>query len=230
MDSFITSLGMDSSGEEDNSENGSEDCASNSELAPAKLLMIRHHKMRRNVLLVALCFLANFLLATKAQNCVLPESQFKDFDITQYARKWFEVRRIQNVAEKFYKCEFDEYSKTPQGIKVVSRAYNTSTSSYETSKGEIAATTTNTFTIKYTSDVTWSNTYTVLGTDYSTYSVVAGCLDTIDKLLVWIAADGPELSPAAEQNVKKTLEIYNLDLSNFESVSWTNCPEPPSNK
>ncbi|KAJ9573434.1 hypothetical protein L9F63_009162 [Diploptera punctata] len=186
--------------------------------------------MRWNVLLVAVCFLANFLLATKAQKCVVPESQFQGFDITQYARKWFEVKRIPNEAEKYFKCEFDEYSKTPQGVKVVGRAYNTSTNSYETLEGVIAATTTNTFTIKNPGEGIWSNTYTVLGTDYATYSVVTGCLDTIDKLLVWIAADGPELSPAAEQTVKKILEIYNLDWSDFESVSWTNCPEPPSNK
>jgi hypothetical protein len=44
--------------------------------------------------------------------------------------------------------------------------------------------------------------------------------------LIWIAAQGTGMSKAAQHTVKTILREYNYDPSQFEDVSWEQCPEP----
>ncbi|XP_054284224.1 apolipoprotein D-like isoform X2 [Macrosteles quadrilineatus] len=72
--------------------------------------------------------------------------------------------------------------------------------------------------------------YWVLGTDYSTYSVVYGCdnfLFFFHYYSSWVLSRAQNMSPKAASSfyrrVNATLVKNNLDLSTFEAIDQSNC-------
>ncbi|KAJ9581016.1 hypothetical protein L9F63_023803 [Diploptera punctata] len=149
---------------------------------------------------------------------------FVGFDPEKYLGTWYEHYRSPNPEEESYVgCEFDQYFKSDIGISVLSVAYSKpAVRSFEVSSGIIANYTDNTFFLQYFNDPTWSSEYTVLGTDYTTYSIVGGCLGNSDPL-VWIASHEKEMTDEGKESVVAILEKMNLNIDDLETVDQSFC-------
>ncbi|XP_069685080.1 lazarillo protein-like [Periplaneta americana] len=171
-------------------------------------------------------FLLNSVLMVRGQSCNIEPNYFNNFNMLEYLGKWEEQYRNPNEYERYYTCEFDDYSlSSNDDIAVLSRAYNTSTRRVETSVGKVSAWNNNSFTLSYTTDKLWSQTYWVRGTDYKTYSIVSGCLDGESSPLTWIATRSKNPSKDVLEEIERVLKQYNMNLNDFERVDHSDCPD-----
>nr|AVA17382.1 putative Per a 4 allergen variant [Periplaneta americana] len=175
--------------------------------------------------ILVVCLLAGFQLAAGDDSCQIGTS-FTGLDMTKYVGTWYELFRTPNSDEEdFTNCEYDKYTLDENGvIQVTSVAYTNSTRGFITSTGTVPSWTENTFDIAYGDDETWSSTYFMVGTDYQTYSIVAGCLDNdYSRHLYWIASHGTSFDDATKAKVNEVLAPYNLSLDDMEPVDQSYC-------
>lgn len=171
------------------------------------------------------CLLAGSQWAAGEDSCVIGTS-FVGLDMKKYVGTWYELYRTANSDESDFKdCEYDKYTLGENGIiEVTSVAYTNSTRGFEVSTGTVPSWTGNTFDIVYGNDVTWSSTYWMIGTDYKTYSIVAGCLDDdYSRHLFWIASHTTSFDDATKVEVNNILAHYNLSLDDMEPVDQSYC-------
>ncbi|GFG39611.1 hypothetical protein Cfor_02885 [Coptotermes formosanus] len=135
-----------------------------------------------------------------ADQCPLKEVQ-TEFNMTKYLGEWNEILRIPNIYEEGYSCMLDHFTLSPDGTtRVHSRAYNVSNHAYVFLDGVVTVSQPGRFDVTYNGTnrlrilqdmatlitvccllataAVWSSSYWVLGTDYSTYAVLWGCLET----------------------------------------------------
>ncbi|PNF39758.1 hypothetical protein B7P43_G04709 [Cryptotermes secundus] len=141
---------------------------------------------------------------------------FKGFNVDQYLGVWHEIYHYPPKHQERYLCFIDDYKKSPSGdINITSTVYDKTEKKRVTLTGTVHVSL-NILELIFDNHREWSTQYFLLGTDYTGYSIIAGCPDIESKkpnAYVLFRSQNP--SESVKKAADETLKTYNLSLNDF---------------
>ncbi|EGK96848.1 AGAP013318-PA [Anopheles gambiae str. PEST] len=142
-----------------------------------------------------------------------------NFDVPRYLGLWYEIRRYEQVFQRGGECVTAEYSLNDDGsVRVFNSMLVPPGQVRQSDVGRAVVAFPDESPLEAKLNVTFDATatdisanYWVLGTDYDSYAVVWGCFGvgtTLRAESAWILSRTPTLTPQAEAEVQRYVDLY----------------------
>ncbi|XP_069674052.1 uncharacterized protein [Periplaneta americana] len=119
------------------------------------------------------------------------------------------------IADAYSCCQDNYHQVDEENVKLTTDIFNNREGKQEKYEGSVLNWQNNPYRVFYGEDSDLNGDYYAYATDYTSYSVLGGCLDAYPNRFIWISFQSRNPKEETLAEVNKTLESLGLSTSQF---------------